>query len=108
MTNVLLSTRLKNLVKKEGCTDYEYDLHNIVLNGVKKGCSGFITNPNNHLCVYVNTEHSCYQPLSNKFMYRYARDTKDFTGGVNLWADSEEKLAKEIVRHLESEVSCYE
>lgn len=108
MSKILLSTRLKNLVKKEGGTDYEYDLQNIVLNGVKKGCSGFITNPNNHLCVYVNTEHSCYHPLASKFMYRSAKDTKDFTGGTNLWADSEETLAKEIVRHLGSKVRCYE
>ena len=59
MKKNLLMTRLKNLVKKESGIEYQY-----------------------HLCIYVNTEHSCYAPLSNKFMYRYAKDTNDFTGGA--------------------------
>lgn len=102
MENVLLMTRLKNLVKKENDIEYQYHLRNIVINGVKKGCSGFIVNPHNHLCIYVNTEHSCYAPLSNKFMYRYAKDTNDFSGDANLWANSESELAKGIVKLLES------
>lgn len=102
MENILLMTRLKNLVKKESGIEYQYHLKNIVINGVKKGCSGFIVNPHNFLCIYVDTEHSCYAPLSNKFMYRYAKDTNDFSGGANLWANSESELAKGIVKLLES------
>ena len=101
MKKNLLMTRLKNLVKKESGIEYQYHLRNIVINGVKKGCSGFIVNPHNFLCIYVDTEHSCYAPLSNKFMYRYAKDTNDFSGDENLWANSESELAKGIVKLLE-------
>ena len=110
MSNVILSTKLRNLISKNANIELEFYLKNISINGRKTGCSGFIRNPKTNLIVYTNTEHSVYAPLSNKFLYRYAEDLQDYGGpySFNLWANSEEDLAKKIVRHLESEVHYFE
>ena len=53
---MLLKVKLKNLVLKasEGKNiEPEFYLENILINGVKKGCSGFIKNKNNGSIVYV-------------------------------------------------------
>lgn len=56
-----------------------HNLHNITINGKRVGCSGHIQNVLNNKCVYVSTEKSCYQPLSDKNLVRYAADMKDFS-----------------------------
>lgn len=110
MSNVLLSTKLKNLINKYTDAELEFYLKNISINGHKTGCSGFIRNPKTNLIVYTNTEHSVYGPLSDKFLYRYAEDLQDYGGpySFNLWATSEEDLVNKIVRHLESEVQYFD
>lgn len=109
MSNVLLSKKLKNLINKNTNLELEFYLNNIIVNGCKRGCSGFIRNPHNNLIVYTNTELS--GPLSDKFMYmyRYASDLNDFGGShsYNLWANSEEELSKKIIYHLEREVHYF-
>lgn len=100
MTKVLLKTRCKNLIQEESKAPLEFHLSDIVVNGSKRGCSGFVRNPETGLIIYLNTEHSCYAPLSDKFLYRYASSLNDYTGDVNQWANSEEDLAKQVVRHL--------
>lgn len=56
-----------------------HSLHNIVINGKRVGCSGHIQNVLNDKCVYISTQKSCYQPLSDKNLVRYAADMKDFS-----------------------------
>lgn len=90
--NVLLMTKLKNGLKKKG--DFQFDLSNININGAKRGCSGFVVNPKNGIVVYVNTEKSCYEPLSRKNLVRYVRNTKDYTGYINEYATDEEVVNK--------------
>lgn len=92
MSNALLMTRLKNGLKKKG--NYEFKLSNININGGKTGCSGFIINPENGVIVYVNTEKSCYAPLSNKNLVRYAKSDHDFTGAMNDFATDEDVVNK--------------
>ena len=77
---MLLSVKLKNgltsLAEQMGM-DITVNLKNITVNGQRRGCSGFVTCGES--CVYVTTEHSCYGPISDKSMCRYANNTKDFS-----------------------------
>lgn len=77
----MLTVSLRNRIAKQG--NFEFQLKNILVNGSRRGCSGFIKNLDNGTIVYVNTEPSVYGPLSNKVLYRTARDFKDYTGGRN-------------------------
>ena len=56
-TKLLLSTKLKNEIKKIP-GDYTFYLKNIKINGVTRGCSGFIRNNKNNTYVYVDTERN--------------------------------------------------
>lgn len=93
---MLLKTKLTNALKKNPQNNYTYLLKNISINGVKRGCSGFVVNENNGLVVYVDTE-----PMvgTNLVMYRYARDTKDYTGCVNRFC-KQDSLVENIQKCL--------
>lgn len=95
----ILSQKLKNAIRRHKRGDEcIFNLRNITINGVKRGCSGHIRLGNR--CVYVNTERSCYGPLSDKFMYRVAIDEKDYSGngGRNQWCgDTAEELADAVM-----------
>ena len=73
---VYLSRKLLNQLKVKETESKDlmltHNLHNIIINGKRVGCSGHIQNVLNNKCVYVSTEKSCYQPLSDKNMVRYA------------------------------------
>lgn len=95
---MLLSTKLKNLIIKASTDkdmDLEFHLKNILINGEKRGCSGFIVNKINGLIIYVNTEGSVLSSLKN-YMYRYADSLKDFTGYRNRWCNTPDELANNI------------
>lgn len=82
-TSTILSRKLLNQlkVKETESTDLmlTHNLHNIIINGKRVGCSGHIQNILNDKCVYISTEKNCYQPLSDKNLVRYAADMKDFS-----------------------------
>ena len=62
MNNIILATKLKNACKKANEKynyDLQFDIKNIIVNGNKRGCSGFVTNKENGSCVYVDTEKTC-------------------------------------------------
>lgn len=97
---MLLSLKLKNSIKKlSGNSDnLEFALKNIIVNGEKRGCSGFIKNKNNNVIIYVNTEKSIYLKT---LLWRYALDMKDYRGCRNHHYDGkEEDFAKIIVTAL--------
>lgn len=106
---MLLATKLKNrilLAAKPEDLPLKIELKNIVINGAKRGCSGFVTNMQTGSCVYMDTEKSVYGPLSDKCMYRYARDSKDYSSnrlqnGWNRWATDDE-LPEQVIRLLRS------
>lgn len=54
-------------------------VRNIIVNGVKVGCSGHFTNSLTGTCVYVSTEKPVAAALSDKNLVRYAKDAKDFS-----------------------------
>lgn len=106
---LVLSVKLRNSIlreadKKEICA--EVFLKNTSINGVKRGCSGFVRNKNTGTCVYVDTESSCYGPLSGKTLVRFAYDTKDYSStriknGSNQFVESNpEVISKKIVEML--------
>lgn len=67
-TTVYLSRKLLNQLKVKETESKDlmltHNLHNIIINGKRVGCSGHIQNVLNNKCVYVSTEKSCYQPLN--------------------------------------------
>lgn len=50
---------------------------NILINGVRRGCSGHITYKPTGRCVYINTEEALCMP--GLCLYRYAQDKTDFS-----------------------------
>jgi hypothetical protein len=86
VVNPVLAVSVKNRLKL--CdSGYEYYLKNIVINGAKRGCSGFVKNPKNGKIIYLTTEPIWSTDV--RLMYRYAQDLKDWGGrnSVNNWAD---------------------
>ena len=73
--------KFKNMLDKYGTFNYQ-----ISANRDQKGrryFSGFITKSDSNIVVYLNTE-SCYNPhVENKCLIRYAKCTRDYTGGRN-------------------------
>ncbi|MBQ7673565.1 MAG: hypothetical protein IJT36_03450 [Alphaproteobacteria bacterium] len=95
---MVLSTKLKNAIskKKEGLV---FSLKNTIINGEKRGCSGFIYNPENGITVYVNTEPASF---SLKYMYRYCKNMRDYRGFTNYWAKSLDELTDGIIALLKN------
>lgn len=98
---IILSTKLRNAITKHSNgMDLTFTLKNININGVNRGCSGFIRNNVNNSVVYVNTETIPYSNL--RYMYRYADNEKDYTGYHNRWASELDQLADAICTCLHS------
>ena len=83
----LLATKLKNQIAAIDPV-LIVSLRNISVNGVKFGCSGFLTDPRTGKHVYVNTDHNHH--TNTRAYYRTAKDTKDYTGGLNHFASYED------------------
>ncbi|MEE3439112.1 hypothetical protein [Ruminococcus sp.] len=101
----LLKTKLKNQLNKlNACNkqlNLEFYLNNIIINGSKRGCSGFVLNTDNNVCVYVDTEESYMASiLEGKSMYRYADNIKDYHGHRNRFCYRDD-LASNVLQLLE-------
>lgn len=100
--NIILSTKLKNGIEKQNQNlNLKYHLRNISINGVKKGCSGFIENVDNGKIIYITTEICGYVPLEKKTMFRFAENLKDYggKGGFNQWVNTDE-LFPTLIKNL--------
>lgn len=88
-----LTKRIKEIDESLSC-----NLKNIRINGILKGCSGFVFSEETGKFVYVLAEIDNYV---NKPMYRIARHGKDYSsvGERNRYAEYS-NLAKEIVELL--------
>lgn len=96
---MLLMTKLKNAIKSQ-LPNAEFFLKNININGVKRGCSGFIKYDD--VIVYVNTETT----LVSGLMYRYAKNLKDYTGCKNMWVpEKDNKYTDAIVDALKNRIN---
>lgn len=96
----LLAVKLKNEIKKLNPT-LTLDIKNVSVNGLKMGCSGFITDPATNRTVYVCTDNN-HNPAQTSGYYRVARNNRDYTGGMNHFAVYD-KLAQAIVSLLGSD-----
>lgn len=83
MIKPLLATKLKNQIAAIDPV-LVVTLKNVRVNGVPFGCSGFVTDPRTGRHIYVCTDHN--HQTNTKALFRGARDTKDYTGGVNQFA----------------------
>lgn len=85
---LILAVKMKNALKKANEKygyDLRFDIKNIIINGAKRGCSGFVTNKANGSCVYLNTERTGLTGMG--LMYRYADNDKDYHGYHNRWTE---------------------
>lgn len=73
------STKVRNALKK-AAPHLEVNLKNVNINGRIHGCSGFVTNPENGLIVYVSTDAN--HGISREALVRYADDDKTKTTGA--------------------------
>jgi len=100
----ILAVKAKNAIKRSAeaaGVKVDFSIKNIMVNGYKRGCSGFVVNPENNSIVYLNTEESCLSSLP-PFLYRYADSVKDYTGYHNRFAKSLEECADSIVKLLKT------
>lgn len=99
---LILTTKLKNAINKKK-PGMEFTLHQISVNGNKRGTSGWIRNPENNSVVYVNTEGIQWNGQPRKYMYRYADSVRDHSSLKyrNRWAYSLDELAENIVNLLQ-------
>lgn len=67
-------------------SDYVCSFKNIVVNGQKRGCSGFVELGDS--TVYINTE----SVVSVGFLVRTARNNRDYSGGKNNFANTLEEI----------------
>ena len=95
-TNPILMTKVKNAVKKKLGNGIEFKLRNTIINGDKRGCYGYIKNPENGITVYIDTEFGCCTPM----YFRYAKDEKDSTGCHNNWAHNLDELVNGVCEFL--------
>lgn len=104
---MLLSIKLKNLIKEcpaSNGIDFDFYLKNIVINGQKIGCSGFVVNKKNGNIIYVNTEKPVYDGLK-RYLYRYADSINDYRGRMNRFCNKPEELAENICLLLSKDIS---
>lgn len=98
-----LAIKTKNMIKKAcGNTELEFDLKNININGNKRGCSGFVRNKENGVVVYIDTER-CSGCSFLGYMFRYAKDFKDYTGCINQWRQGFDSYITGIKEALQNE-----
>lgn len=80
---------------------YTFHLTTIVINGQKRGCSGFIESNETHKLAYITTEPffegGLYGDERKTLMYRTARNLRDYSGGNNNWGS-----CNDIVHCVES------
>ena len=82
---------------KQGRPDLMPDLENVRVDGVLKGCHGFVTDPapGRHVCIDAETvlnPHTDY-----KVLYRTASHTNDYSGGPNRYCDFDRSVCNDLV-----------
>lgn len=78
------SRKVKSLVSGLG-----YELVKVSttsVNHIRRGCSGFIKDPDKGILIYFDTEPIAFQS-PGQVLYRSAKDEKDYCGGSNHYCD---------------------
>lgn len=97
MTPPLLAVKLRNQLRKIDPA-LEVELKNININGAKRGCSGYITDPRTGRVIYVDTE-ALLQPILGGTMWRAVavKGRSTTPNGSRNYYSKEERLARDIV-----------
>lgn len=78
------SRKVRSLVSGLG---YELvKVSTISVNHIRRGCSGFIKDPEKGILIYFSTEPLAFQ-APGQVLYRSAKDEKDYCGGSNHYCD---------------------
>ena len=78
------SRKVKSLVSGLG---YELvKVSTISVNHIRRGCDGFIKDPDKGILIYFTTEPGAFQS-PGRVLYRSAKDEKDYCGGSNHYCD---------------------
>lgn len=95
---MLTVSQVKKLFKNEAV---EINMSKISVNGDIRGASGFIKHTKTNLIVYVSTENGVsYNQFESKYLYRCARNLKDYSGGGNRYANSQNELFSSVMALL--------
>lgn len=97
MTPPLLAVKLRNQLRKIDPT-LEVELKNINVNGMKRGCSGYITDPRTGRVIYVDTE-ALLQPILGGAMWRAVavKGRSTTPNDSRNYYSKEDRLARDIV-----------
>lgn len=97
MTPPLLSVKLRNQLRKIDPA-LEVELKNINVNGMKRGCTGYVTDPRTGRVIYVDTE-SLLPPIAGGAMWRAVavKGRSTTPNGSRNYYSKEECLARDIV-----------
>ena len=96
-SNPILSVATRNAIKKANpAAKLEFGLRNIVINGQKRGCSGWVHDPATGHTVYVNTEPSC---VGLGYLVRSA-PSKEVWGGSHDGANYHENSLEAVDRRV--------
>jgi hypothetical protein len=94
----ILPIRIKNTIHRHPDVPVlVFDLKPIIRNGYRLGTSGFIRNLNGDIVIYV---HSDSESFTAPILYRFAKDNKDFRGGINHFCNTAEELAEAVVKMM--------
>jgi hypothetical protein len=96
--NAMTARGLKALLKHENLESHIKDER---INGVVQGGNGFVRNLSNGKIIYVNGASANGLAGIWKIMYRTATSLKDYQGGPNRWAETEQELKSGIYDLLE-------
>lgn len=96
----LLALKLKNQIQAINAK-LTVQLKNVSINGVKMGCSGFVTDPATGKTVYLNTDHNHHTSYDRAY-YRVAKNTRDYRGGINHFSGYDE-LAQSAVSLIKNQ-----
>ena len=101
---MLLARKLINQFKKKG--NFEFNLHNVKINGYNRGCSGFIKNLDNDVIVYIDTEINVSTSWLGGYLYRLANKT-NYTAKCGYNKHSEEDTFIDDVFRLLNDKQYY-
>lgn len=103
-TEMFMPEQFQTVIQKaSGRKPLTFTLEQLARRGVTLGTKGHITDPETGNCVLVVSDASYTGRL--QIRYCYAKNTKDFTGGIPRYGSAPENIAAEIVRMLK-EKNC--
>lgn len=90
-----LAVKTRNAIKRR-VPGAEVQIKNVLVNGRKLGCNGFIRNPANGKTAYLDTD--VLDIGGKRYLYRSVENMEDYRGGINQWAKTFEEFIDSACR----------